>query len=84
MKLGFRVFHPVLRWFRVLVMMMFLFCALCLGAPSPLPVHLLDLLLPRRLVAVARAFLGMVNISRLLFRLLLLQHEPTLFMRSLH
>jgi hypothetical protein len=60
------VFHPVLLWFRVIVMMTLLFQALCLIVFLLLPVPLFALDLPCRLVAVADALLGMVTIDLLL------------------
>jgi hypothetical protein len=66
MKFTFRVFHPVLLWFRVIVMSRFLFRAQCFLDPPPLPVPLFAPALPRRLMAVTDALLGMVNIDLLL------------------
>jgi hypothetical protein len=43
--------------------MRFLTCSLCLLILPPLPVPLFALNLPRRLVAVAKALSGMVNIN---------------------
>jgi hypothetical protein len=47
----------------VIVMMRFLFCTLCFLVFPQLPVPLFALAMPRRLVAVADALLGMVNID---------------------
>jgi hypothetical protein len=58
--------HRVLLWFRVIVMTRFLFRVLCFLIPPPLPASLFTLALPRRLVAVADALLGMVDIDLLL------------------
>jgi hypothetical protein len=44
-------------------MMRLLFCALCFLILSPLPLPLSTLNLPARLVAVANALLGMLNID---------------------
>jgi hypothetical protein len=49
--------------------MRFLFHVLCFLIPPPLPVPCFALALPRRLVAVANAFLGVVNIDLLLLTL---------------
>jgi hypothetical protein len=39
-KFPFRIFQPVLLWFRVIVMLRLLFLALCFLVPPPLPVPL--------------------------------------------
>jgi hypothetical protein len=67
MKFPFGVFHPVLLWFRVIVMMRFQSHTQdFLVFPPSLPLPLFALNLPRRLAAIADAFLGMVNIDWLL------------------
>jgi hypothetical protein len=75
-KFPFRVFQPVLLWFRVIVMMRFLFRVLCFRVPLALPFPLFALPLPHRLVALASALLGMVNID-LLLHLLVLQIDAS-------
>jgi hypothetical protein len=60
------VFHPVLLWFRVTVMMRLLFTALCLIVFLLLSVPVFALDLPCRLVAVADALLDMITIDLLL------------------
>jgi hypothetical protein len=67
LKFLFHIFHPVLLWFRVIVMMRFLFHVLCFLVPPPPPVPLFALALPRRLVDVADGLLGMVHIDFFLF-----------------
>jgi hypothetical protein len=52
--------------FCLIVMMRFLFRVLCFLVPPPLPVPWFAPALPQRLVAVANALLGMVNIDLLL------------------
>jgi hypothetical protein len=71
MNFPFRLFHPVLLWFRVLVVMRFLFRVLCFLVPPPLSVPLFPFVRPCTLVAVADALLVMVNID---LRLLCLLH----------
>jgi hypothetical protein len=59
----FRVFHPILIWFRVIVMRRFLFPLPSFLVSPPLHVPVFAPSLPRRLVAEDDAFLGMVNID---------------------
>jgi hypothetical protein len=56
---------PVLLWFRVIVMMRFLFRVLCFVLPSVL-VPLFALTQAHKLLAVADALFGMVNINLLI------------------
>jgi hypothetical protein len=66
------IFQSALLWFCVNVMKRFLLRAPLLPFPHPLPVPFFAPRLPCRLVAVADALLGMINIDlRLLFLLLL-------------
>jgi hypothetical protein len=53
-------------WFHMILMTRFLFCATCFLVPPPLPVPFFALALRRRLVAVADALLGMIDIDFLL------------------
>jgi hypothetical protein len=67
MKSPIRVSHTVLLWFRVMVMLRFLSCALVfLAFPHPSPLLLFALHLPCRLVAVANALSGMLYSDLLL------------------
>jgi hypothetical protein len=65
-KVPFRVFHPILLWFLVIVMMGFVSHVPCFLVPPPLRVPLFAL--TRRLVAEADALLG--NMDFVLFLLL--------------
>jgi hypothetical protein len=66
-KIPFRSFHPVLLWFRDMVMRRLLSSAQYLLAfPPSLPLPLFTLDLPRRLAALADALSGMVNLDLLL------------------
>jgi hypothetical protein len=68
MKSPFRILYPILLWFHVIVLMRLFFCVLCFLVPPPLPIPLFAL--PCRLLAVADALLGMVNINCFFFFLL--------------
>jgi hypothetical protein len=70
MKFTFRVNHPVLLCFHEIVMTNFLFPALCFLVPPLLPVPLITLVLPHRLVGEADGFLSMVSNDLLLLLLL--------------
>jgi hypothetical protein len=72
MKFILRTIHPVLLWFRVIVMMWFLLRTHCFLVSHLFRVLLFALVLSRRLVAVADALLGAVD-NQLLLLLLLLQ-----------
>jgi hypothetical protein len=63
MKLPFREILPVLLWFRVIVMISFLFHAMYFLVPLPLPISLLAFALLCGFVAMAPSLLGMVNMD---------------------
>jgi hypothetical protein len=58
--------HPTLRWLFLVMVMMWLICALRFFVPSPLLVPLFALALPFRLVGLADALLGAFHIDWLL------------------
>jgi hypothetical protein len=62
MKFPFCAFQAPLLWFRVIAMTKFFFHALWFLVPPSLPVSWFALALPRMLVAVGDALLGMVGI----------------------
>jgi hypothetical protein len=67
MKFPFRASHTVLLWFRVMVMLRFLFRApVFLAFRPPPPLQLFALNLPCRLAAAANALSSMVNSNLLL------------------
>jgi hypothetical protein len=70
MKVSFRIVHPDLLRFSVIVMMRFLLRLLCCPVPPPPPVSLFASALARRLVAVPDT-LSMVSIDLLLLHFLL-------------
>jgi hypothetical protein len=68
MKSPLRVSHTVLLWFRVMVLLRFLFCTqvILTFSPSP-PLLMFALNLPHRLAATANVLSGMINAIVLLF-----------------
>jgi hypothetical protein len=80
-KFPFCVFHTVLFWFRVMVMLRFLSSTpVLLAFPLPPSFLFFALNLPCRLAAAADALLGMINSDK---PLLLLHHHPYLQARWL-
>jgi hypothetical protein len=80
MKFPFCVLNPVLLWLHVIVIMRFVFHALCFLIPPPLPIPLFALALPRSLVAVADAVWAWL-ISVCFFFSSLPMHPSTLSIR---